>query len=117
HPESQEYPQGHGWKPHDQRKVIEPVQPLKRREQPEDLSEPLGLELSELEQVQGRRDERQREQREPKNANGDVQQGPPAPTHGEPRLGPEPDQQRERDEARRQRPGEQRDRRGAEHAL
>src|SRR6059058_3193792 len=57
-----------------------------------------------MEQVQGRRDERQRQQREPQNANGDVQQGPTAPTHDGPRLGPEPDQQSERDEARRQGP-------------
>src|SRR2546422_7941382 len=47
----------------DQRYVVQAVEPLERRKQAEHRAEPLRLELTELQQVQRRRDERERDRK------------------------------------------------------
>src|ERR1051325_1194044 len=61
--------------------MVELVQPLQWGEQPEHLAEPLRLELPELQQVERRSDERQRQHGEAQNADGDVQDRPRAAPH------------------------------------
>src|SRR5437764_9301943 len=59
--------------------MVQLVQPLQGGEQAEHLTEPLRLERPELQQVEGRRDERERQHGEAQDTHGDVQDRPRAP--------------------------------------
>src|SRR5437764_7664384 len=66
--------------------MVQLVQPLQGGEQAEHLTEPLRLELPELQQVEGRRDERERQHGEAQDTHGDVQDRPRAPPHDRARV-------------------------------
>src|SRR5438477_9903597 len=89
--------------------MVQLVQPLQGGEQPEDLAEPLRLQLAELQQVQRRRDERERQHGEAQDADGDVQNRPRAAPHHRARLRHQTDEQGQPDESRGERPREDAD--------
>src|SRR5437016_1961230 len=64
-----------------QREPIELIEPLERREELEDLTEAPSLELAELQEIERRRDERERHQCEPE-AGGRNREGEPTVARG-----------------------------------
>jgi hypothetical protein len=82
-----------------------------------DLTEGAGLELAKLQQVQRGRDERQRHQRESQRAQGHMQNEPHVPACGQLGLGCQAAQDRETEQAGRERRGKERDRGPAQQAL
>src|SRR2546427_5826375 len=78
HAEPEQHAQRHGGESEHERQMVQLVQPLERREQPEHRPEALRLELVELQQVQGGGDERERQHGEAEDAHRDVEDRPGA---------------------------------------
>ena len=97
--------------------MIQLVQPLQWREQSEHRPEALRLQLAELEQVKGGGDERERQHGEAEHADRDVEDRPGAAPRRGRGFRREPDEQREPEEPRRERPSEHPHRRRAKQAL
>src|SRR5882672_8466709 len=107
--ERQEHPQRERWKPRHERDAVQIVEPLERWKQLEHLSEPPRLQLPELQQVEGRCDEGQRQKRETQDAERDVQDKPGVASTGGLSARREADEEGKADEAGGQWAGEEPD--------
>src|SRR2546422_10754211 len=86
------------------------IESLERRKELEDLTKAAGFELAELQQVERRGDESQRQQCEAQDAERDVQNEPGVAAGGNSRPRGQPAEDRESHETGGERAGKERDR-------